>query len=167
MPEIALTAQSLARFSARFGGAPALWHSDLKFKQRRETWLAAGNGDAKVVIGARSALFLPFENLGLIVVDEEHDAAFKQEDGVIYHARDMAIVRAREGKIPIILSTATPSIETLMNVRAKTLRRSTVTKAIWHGANAFDFVNRHENEPARERTMGPRVVGATVGPDGE
>lgn len=118
VPEIALTAQSLSRFSARFGGAPALWHSDLKYKSRRETWLGAANGSAKVVVGARSALFLPFENLGLIVVDEEHDAAFKQEDGVIYHARDMAVVRAREGRIPIVLSTATPSLETLMNVRA-------------------------------------------------
>jgi primosomal protein N' (replication factor Y) (superfamily II helicase) len=118
VPEIALTGQSIARFSTRFGGAPAVWHSDLKYKSRRETWLGAANGSAKIVVGARSALFLPFENLGLIVVDEEHDAAFKQEDGVIYHARDMAVVRAREGQIPIILSTATPSIETLMNVRA-------------------------------------------------
>jgi len=119
VPEIALTEQSIARFAARFGGAPAVWHSDLNYKSRRETWLGAAQGDAKIVIGARSALFLPFQNLGLIVVDEEHDGAFKQEDGVIYHARDMAVVRAREGQIPIILSTATPSLETLLNVRNK------------------------------------------------
>ncbi len=119
VPEIALTAQSIARFTGRFGGAPAVWHSDLNYKRRRETWLGAAQGDAKVVIGARSALFLPFQNLGLIIVDEEHEAAFKQEDGVIYHARDMAVVRAREGQIPIILSTATPSLETVMNVRSK------------------------------------------------
>ena len=117
VPEIALTAQGIARFSGRFGGAPAVWHSDLNYKLRRETWLGTASGSAKVIIGARSALFLPFQDLGLIVVDEEHDAAFKQEDGVLYHARDMAVVRAREGQIPIILSSATPSIETLMNVR--------------------------------------------------
>ena len=118
VPEIALTEQSIARFSRRFGSKPAVWHSDLNYKSRRETWLGTADGSASVVIGARSALFLPFQNLGLIVVDEEHDAAFKQEDGVIYHARDMAVVRAREGQIPIIVSTATPSLETLMNVRA-------------------------------------------------
>ena len=119
VPEIALTAQSVARFAARFGGEPALWHSDLNYKARREAWLGAANGDARVVIGARSALFLPFCDLGLIVVDEEHEAAFKQEDGVIYHARDMAVVRAKEGEIPIVLAAATPSLETIMNVRDK------------------------------------------------
>ncbi|HCX14886.1 MAG TPA: primosomal protein N', partial [Rhodospirillaceae bacterium] len=119
VPEIALTEQSIARFSGRLGTAPFVWHSDLNYKRRRETWLGVATGDVKVVIGARSALYLPFKNLGLIIVDEEHDAALKQEDGVIYHARDMAIVRAREGQIPIILATATPSIETLMNVRRK------------------------------------------------
>lgn len=117
LPEIALTAQSLARFSARFGGAPALWHSDLNYKSRRETWAGVATGDARVVIGARSALFLPFRDLGLIVVDEEHESAFKQEDGAIYHARDMAVVRAREGAIPIVLSSATPSLESIINVR--------------------------------------------------
>jgi primosomal protein N' (replication factor Y) len=117
LPEIALTAQSLARFAARFGGVPALWHSDLNYKARRETWAGVAQGDARVVIGARSALFLPFRDLGLIVVDEEHESAFKQEDGAIYHARDMAVVRAREGAIPIVLSSATPSLETIINVR--------------------------------------------------
>ncbi len=117
LPEIALTAQSLARFARRFGGAPALWHSDLNYKARRETWAGVAMGDARVVIGARSALFLPFRDLGLIIVDEEHESAFKQEDGAIYHARDMAVVRAREGEIPIVLSSATPSLETIINVR--------------------------------------------------
>ena len=117
LPEIALTAQSLARFAGRFGGVPALWHSDLNYKARRETWAGVARGDARVVIGARSALFLPFRDLGLIIVDEEHEAAFKQEDGAIYHARDMAVVRAREGGIPIVLSSATPSLETVINVR--------------------------------------------------
>lgn len=119
LPEIALTAQSLSRFAGRFGGAPALWHSDLNYKARRETWAGVARGDARVVIGARSALFLPFSDLGLIVVDEEHESAFKQEDGAIYHARDMAVVRAREGAIPIVLSSATPSLETIINVRKR------------------------------------------------
>ena len=119
VPEIALTAQSLARFQKRFGAEPAEWHSDLTYKARRETWLGAATGAAQVVVGARSALFLPFNNLGLIVVDEEHDSAFKQEDGVIYHARDMAVVRARQGNIPIVLASATPSLETIINVRNK------------------------------------------------
>ena len=119
VPEIALTAQTLARFAKRFGGVPALWHSDLNYKARRETWAGTATGDARVVVGARSALFLPFTDLGLIVVDEEHESAFKQEDGVIYHARDMAVVRAREGGIPIVLASATPSLETVMNVRDK------------------------------------------------
>jgi len=100
LPEIALSAQWLERFAARFGAAPAVWHSELTGRERRATWRAVAFGEARVVVGARSALFLPFAELGLIVVDEEHDAAFKQEDGVIYHARDMAVVRARLGAIP-------------------------------------------------------------------
>ena len=118
VPEIALTAHGLSRFQKRFGAVPAEWHSDLTYKARRETWAGTASGAAQVVVGARSALFLPFNNLGLIIVDEEHDSAFKQEDGVIYHARDMAVVRAKEGNIPIILATATPSLETVMNVRS-------------------------------------------------
>ena len=118
LPEIALSTQWLARFEQRFGVAPALWHSDLTSAQRRATWRAVAFGRAPVVVGARSALFLPFPDLGLVVVDEEHEAAFKQEDGVPYHARDMAVVRAQIGRIPLVLASATPSIETLSNVRA-------------------------------------------------
>jgi primosomal protein N' (replication factor Y) (superfamily II helicase) len=118
VPEISLTTQWLNRFRARFGVDPAVWHSDVTGKVRRETWRAVATGDARVVVGARSALFLPFTKLGLIVVDEEHDAGFKQEDGVIYHARDMAVVRAREGDIPIILASATPSLETVLNAQS-------------------------------------------------
>ncbi|MGQ0675414.1 MAG: DEAD/DEAH box helicase, partial [Rhodospirillales bacterium] len=94
LPEIALTAPWLGRFAGRFGAPPVEWHSELSSKQRRLNWRAAGDGGARVVVGARSALFLPYARLGLIVVDEEHDQAFKQEDGVIYHARDMAVARA-------------------------------------------------------------------------
>jgi primosomal protein N' (replication factor Y) len=118
VPEIALTAQGLARIAARFGAEPAEWHSDLTYKARRETWHGAATGAAQIVVGARSALFLPFRDLGLIVVDEEHDSAFKQEEGVIYHARDMAVVRARQGNIPLVVGSATPSLETTINVRA-------------------------------------------------
>ncbi len=116
VPEIMLTNQWLERFTRRFGCAPALWHSDLTPQTRRETWKAVASGSAKVIVGARSALFLPFKNLGLIVVDEEHDQSYKQEEGVIYQARDMAIVRASIEQIPVILSSATPALESLANV---------------------------------------------------
>ncbi len=123
VPEIALTAQWLDRFRRRFGAAPALWHSDLTAARRRRTWRAVAEGRAAVVVGARSALFLPFPDLGLVVVDEEHDASFKQEDGVVYNARDMAVVRARLGDIPAVLVSATPSLETVANADAGRYRR--------------------------------------------
>jgi primosomal protein N' (replication factor Y) len=116
LPEIALTAQWLERFEARFGVLPAQWHSDLTLSERRFTWRAVAEGQVQVLVGARSALFLPFPDLGLIVVDEEHDSSFKQVEGVIYHARDMAVARARLGDHPIVLASATPSIETVENV---------------------------------------------------
>lgn len=117
LPEIALSLQVLERFAWRFGAAPAAWHSDLTQAQRRETWRAVASGEARVVVGARSALFLPFTELGLVVVDEEHEQAFKQEDGVCYHARDMAVVRARIEEAPALLVSATPSLESLVNVQ--------------------------------------------------
>src|SRR5208282_3451226 len=115
MPEIALTAQFLDRFAARFGARPAEWHSGVTPRQRERLWGAAASGEARVIVGARSALFLPFADLGLIVVDEEHEGAYKQEDGVIYNARDMAVVRARFEKAPIVLASATPALETRVN----------------------------------------------------
>lgn len=118
LPEIALSAQWLDRFERRFGARPAEWHSDLTGAVRRHTWRAVAAGEARVVVGARSALFLPYPDLGLIVVDEEHEGAFKQEDGVVYHARDMAVARAHLGKIPAVLASATPSLETLTNTEA-------------------------------------------------
>jgi len=117
MPEIALTSQVLDRFAERFGVRPAEWHSQLSQRLRARTWAAVAAGEATVTVGARSALFLPYANLGLIVVDEEHDPAYKQEDGVRYHARDMAVVRANVGGIPIVLASATPSVETEVNAR--------------------------------------------------
>ena len=118
LPEIALTVQFLDRFAKRFGVKPTEWHSDLTQAQRRRNWRAVMLGDARVVVGARSALFLPFRELGLIVVDEEHDTAFKQEEGLIYHARDMAVVRARMENCPIALASATPSLETWVNAES-------------------------------------------------
>ncbi len=123
LPEIALSAQWYGRFAARFGAEPVEWHSDLSNSQRRANWRAVAEGRAKVVVGARSALMLPYPDLGLIVVDEEHDAAFKQEDGVIYNARDMAVVRASLGAFPVILASATPSLETVANAETGRYRR--------------------------------------------
>jgi len=116
LPEIALTTQWLQRFEQRFGAKPGQWHSELTGLERRLTWRAVLRGAAKVVVGARSALFLPYKNLGLIVVDEEHEQAFKQEDGVVYQARDMAVVRGHLAQIPVVLASATPSLETMNNV---------------------------------------------------
>ncbi|KPF67556.1 primosomal protein N' [Bosea sp. AAP35] len=115
MPEIALTAQFIDRFEARFGVRPGLWHSAVTGRKRERLQAAIASGEAKVVAGARSALFLPYQDLGLIVVDEEHEAAYKQEDGVAYHARDMAVVRGRIENAPVILTSATPSLETRVN----------------------------------------------------
>lgn len=115
MPEIALTAQFIDRFEARFGVRPGLWHSGVSGRRRERLRAAIASGEAKVVAGARSALFMPFADLGLVVVDEEHEAAYKQEDGVAYHARDMAVVRGRIEDAPVVLTSATPSIETRVN----------------------------------------------------
>jgi primosomal protein N' (replication factor Y) len=117
MPEIALTVQFLERFAARFGHRPAEWHSGLSPRRRARVWRGVAEGQTRAVAGARSALFLPFDHLRLIVVDEEHEQAYKQDDGVAYHARDMAVVRARIEGCAIVLASATPSIETRENAR--------------------------------------------------
>ena len=117
LPEIALTSQFMDRFTGRFGCAPVEWHSALSAPERARAWRAAASGEARVVVGARSALFLPFTSLGLIVVDEEHDGSFKQEERVHYQARDMSVARASLGKLPVVLASATPSIESHVNAR--------------------------------------------------
>lgn len=117
LPEISLTAQFLSRFEARFGVAPALWHSGLGPSERRRTWREIAENRVQVLVGARSALFLPWRDLGVIIVDEEHDGGFKQEDGVIYNARDMAVVRGRLAACPVVLASATPSLESYVNGR--------------------------------------------------
>ena len=129
MPEIALTAQFLDRFAARFGVRPAEWHSQLSPRKRARTWAAVAAGEVPVVVGARSALFLPYADLGLIVVDEEHDPAYKQEDGVHYHARDMAVVRGAIAKIPVVLASATPSVEIGSQRAARPLPRICICRS--------------------------------------
>jgi len=118
LPEIALTAEFLTRVEARFGARPAEWHSGVTMTERRRTWKMVGQGAAQMVVGARSALFLPFQNLGLIVVDEEHDSSYKQEDGVLYNARDMAVLRASLCDARVVLASATPSLESWANAEA-------------------------------------------------
>jgi primosomal protein N' (replication factor Y) len=118
LPEIALTAEFLTRVQARFGARPAEWHSGVTMTERRRTWRMVGQGGAQLVVGARSALFLPFQQLGLIVVDEEHDTSYKQEDGVLYNARDMAVLRASICGARVVLASATPSLESWANAEA-------------------------------------------------
>ncbi|MDJ1006918.1 MAG: primosomal protein N' [Paracoccaceae bacterium] len=118
LPEIALTAEFLTRVEARFGARPAEWHSGITMTERRRCWRMVGEGGASLVVGARSALFLPFRDLGLIVVDEEHDTSYKQEDGVLYNARDMAVLRASIAGAQVVLASATPSLESWANADA-------------------------------------------------
>lgn len=118
LPEIALTADFLARVQARFGARPGEWHSGITQTERRRLWRMAAEGQVQLVVGARSALFLPYQRLGLIVVDEEHDTSYKQEEGVLYNARDMAVLRASIVGCPVVLASATPSLETWANVDA-------------------------------------------------
>src|SRR5271154_3920321 len=161
MPEIALTAQFLDRFAARFGVRPAEWHSELSPRKRARTWRAVADGEVSVVVGARSALFLPYADLGLIVVDEEHDPAYKQEDGVHYHARDMAVVRGHIAKIPVVLASATPSIETEVNARRGRYARLKLPERF--GGQSMPVVEaidlRHE-PPPRGRFIAPVLAGA-------
>jgi primosomal protein N' (replication factor Y) (superfamily II helicase) len=161
MPEIALTAQFLDRFAARFGVRPAEWHSEISPRKRARTWKAVADGDVSVVVGARSALFLPYADLGLIIVDEEHDQAYKQEDGVRYHARDMAVVRGHIARIPVVLSSATPSLETEVNARRGRYRRLALPERFggqrMPSVEAIDL--RHERPPPG-RFIAPTLAGA-------
>ena len=159
LPEIALTSQFLDRFAARFGSRPAEWHSGLTERTRERVWGAAASGEARVVVGARSALFLPFADLGLIVVDEEHEGAYKQEDGVIYNARDMAVVRARLEKAPVVLSSATPALETRFN--AETGRYRWLRLPSRFGAATMPdvtTVDLRREGPPRGRWLSPKAI---------
>jgi len=161
LPEIALTPQLLKRFETRFGAPPVPWHSDLSQKERRRIWRGVAEGRARVVVGARSALFLPYPELGLIVVDEEHEAAFKQEEGVIYNARDMAVARASLADIPIILASATPSLETVVNVQKGRYGRLVLPER--HGAARLPDVaaiDLRAEPPERGRWLSQPLVSA-------
>jgi primosomal protein N' (replication factor Y) len=161
LPEIALTHDWLDRFARRFGTRPAEWHSDVTSARRRATWRAVAEGTARVVVGARSALFLPFPELALIVVDEEHDPAFKQEDGVVYHARDMAVVRAHLAGIPIVLVSATPALETVVNVAAGRYRRLQLPERHAGAAlPAIGVVDIRRDPPPRQRWLTPALCRA-------
>lgn len=155
-PEIALSTQWLDRFERRFGTRPAEWHSEITPARRRLTWRAVAEGEAKVLVGARSALFLPFPQLGLIIVDEEHEPAYKQEEGVIYQARDMAVVRGSLEQIPVVLASATPSLESLLNVRAG--RYDVVHLPSRHGSAQLptvEVIDLRRDRPPRLPTGGP------------
>jgi primosomal protein N' (replication factor Y) len=161
LPEIALSSQWTERFQRRFGVAPALWHSDLGSRVRKTTWAAVAEGSAPVVVGARSALFLPFPDLGLVVVDEEHEAAFKQQDGVVYNARDMAVVRARFCGAPAVLVSATPSLETVANVEAGRYAHLRLTSR--HAGASMpkvSLIDLRETPPDRGRFLAPPLVEA-------
>jgi primosomal protein N' (replication factor Y) (superfamily II helicase) len=161
MPEIALTAQFLDRFAARFGVRPAEWHSDLAPRLRARTWQAVAEGEVPVVVGARSALFLPYADLGLIVVDEEHDPAYKQEDGARYHARDMAVVRARGADIPIVLASATPSVESVVNAKRGRYAHLLLPER-FGGAHlpSVEAIDLKREGPPRGRFIAPRLAEA-------
>jgi primosomal protein N' (replication factor Y) len=161
MPEIALTAQFLDRFSARFGVRPAEWHSQLGARLRARSWAAVAAGEVSVIVGARSALFLPYADLGLIVVDEEHDQAYKQEDGIHYHARDMAVVRAHEAGIPVILSSATPAVETEVNARrGRYTRLHLPTRFGGQHMPQIEAIDMTREGPPRGRFIAPRLAEA-------
>jgi primosomal protein N' (replication factor Y) len=161
LPEIALTSQFMDRFKGRFGCMPVEWHSALSALERARAWRAAASGEARVVVGARSALFLPFTNLGLIVVDEEHDGSFKQEDRVHYQARDMAVARASLGKLPVVLSSATPSIETHVNARTGRYR-SLILPARYSGVDLPPVtpIDMRKAPPEAGKWLSPPLVTA-------
>jgi primosomal protein N' (replication factor Y) len=159
LPEIALTEPFLKRFEARFGCQPVAWHSDLRSSQRRRAWRGIASGEAAVTVGARSALFLPYPNLGLIVVDEAHEPSFKQEDGVQYHARDCAVMRGKFEDIPVILSTATPPIESRHMVELGRYREVSLRHR-FAGATLPDIrsIDLTQDPPPRGRWLAPQLV---------
>ena len=161
MPEIALTAGFLDRFAARFGVRPAEWHSQLPPRRRARTWEAVAQNEVQVVVGARSALFLPYADLGLIVVDEEHDPAYKQEDGAHYHARDMAVVRGSIAKFPVVLASATPSVESEVNARRGRYRRLHLPER-FGGAHLpqIEAIDMRTEGPPRGRFISPKLAEA-------
>jgi primosomal protein N' (replication factor Y) len=161
LPEIALTQAIINRIANRFGAAPAEWHSGVSPPRRRDVWEAVAVGDARIVVGARSALFLPFARLALVIVDEEHDGSYKQEEGFIYHARDLAVARAKIADCPIILASATPSLETLWNAQTGRYRWLRLTDR--HGAATMpmiELLDLREAPPDPGHWLSPRLTAA-------
>jgi primosomal protein N' (replication factor Y) (superfamily II helicase) len=163
LPEIALTSQFLARFEARFGCRPAEWHSGVTPSQRARLWRAIAEGEARAVLGARSALFLPFSDLGLIIVDEEHDNSYKQDDNVNYQARDMAVVRASLAGLPVVLSSATPSIESLVNALTGRYHHIRLESRFHETALPnLSAIDMRQNPPEKGRWLSPPLIKAVV-----
>jgi primosomal protein N' (replication factor Y) len=161
LPEIALTQAVIARVAARFGAQPGEWHSDVAPPARRRVWEAVAAGRCRIVVGARSALFLPFRRLRLVVVDEEHDASFKQEEGFIYHARDLAVARGRIEQAAVVLASATPSLESLRNAEAGRYRWLRLSAR--HGAARLpdiELIDLRETPPESGRWLSPPLVAA-------
>lgn len=161
LPEIALTQAVLARFEQRFGALPAEWHSGVSPPRRRQVWEAVASGNARIVVGARSALFLPFKTLRLIVVDEEHDSSFKQEEGFIYQARDLAVARAKIEGASVLLASATPSLESLFNAQAGRYRWLRLSAR--HGAAQLpdiDLIDMRQTPPEPGRWLSPPLIKA-------
>ncbi len=161
LPEIALTQSFLERFEERFGAKPAEWHSELPPRMREKVWRQVADGGVRVVAGARSALFLPFAALGLIVVDEEHDTAYKQEDRVFYNARDMAVVRAHIGGFPVVLASATPSVESRVNADQGRYRRLALPARFADAAlPSLEAIDMRRHPPIRGSFLSPRLTAA-------
>ncbi|MEJ2459260.1 MAG: primosomal protein N' [Novosphingobium sp.] len=159
LPEIALTENFLRRFEQRFGVPPVLWHSSLKSSERRRAWRAIVRGEAQVVVGARSSLFLPYANLGLIVVDEAHEVSFKQDEGVRYNARDVAVIRAKFEAIPVVLASATPALESMHLAEAGIYKKIELPDR-FGGAMLPDIriVDLRQEPPERGHWIAPRLV---------
>ncbi len=159
LPEIALTENFLHRFEERFGAAPILWHSSLKSTERRRAYRAVCEGSAQVVVGARSALYLPFAKLGLIVVDEAHETSFKQEDGVRYNARDVAVMRGHFEKVPVILASATPALESLQMAESGIYEKVDLPSR-FGGAElpAIELIDLTEEKPSQGMWLAQRLV---------
>ena len=161
LPEIALTSQFLDRFERRFGVKPVEWHSALSPIERGRIWKGIARGNVRCVVGARSALFLPYPDLGLIVVDEEHDQGYKQDDRVHYQARDMCVVRANLGKFPVVLASATPSIESHVNALSGRYRHL-ILKGRYSGVDLPDIeaIDLKREQPDKGKWLAPRLVAA-------
>ncbi len=166
LPEIALSVEFLDRVEARFGARPAEWHSGVTQGGRRRAWRAVADGGARLVVGARSALFLPFRELGLIVVDEEHDGSYKQEDGALYHARDMAVLRASIEGAAVVLASATPSLESWANADGRQIRPARPARTLRRGGAAGDGGDRPAHGRAAAGPLDLRAAGGARSANG-